>query len=339
MRLVVTGTAGFIGFHTALRLLERGDSVVGVDCLTDYYDVRLKEARLDRLRRYPAFVEARVSVADGAALHDVFGQAKPERVVHLAAQAGVRYSVENPGVYGESNLTGFLNVLECCRQHTVSHLVYASTSSVYGANAEMPFRESDGTAHPMSLYAATKKANEVMAHSYSHLFDMPTTGLRFFTVYGPWGRPDMALFRFTKAILQGQPIDIYNNGNMQRDFTYVDDIVEGIIRVLDRPPVVDPAWTAAGSRAPDPGASGIGPFRVYNIGRGAPVSLMDFVHTLEECLGRKAILNPMPMQAGDVAATFADTSALHRDTGYCPSTPVPVGVERFVAWYREYYGA
>ncbi|NKD77588.1 NAD-dependent epimerase [Haematospirillum sp. H1815] len=338
MQLVVTGTAGFIGFHTALRLLERGDAVVGVDCLTDYYDVRLKEARLERLRCYPAFEEARVSVADKASLKNVFSRVKPSVVVHLAAQAGVRYSVENPDVYGESNLVGFLNMLECCREHSVAHLVYASTSSVYGANPEMPFCESDGTAHPMSLYAATKKANEVMAHAYSHLFALPATGLRFFTVYGPWGRPDMALFRFTKAILQGQPIDVYNHGDMKRDFTYVDDIVEGILRTLDHPPVPDMNWTASGSRTPYPGASAVAPFRIYNIGRGAPVSLMDFIQTLEECLGRKAVLNLMPMQAGDVSATFADISALRRDTGYSPLTPVSVGVERFVAWYRDYYG-
>lgn len=336
MKVLVTGTAGFIGYHLAERLLARGDEVVGVDIVNAYYDPALKEARLNRLRAQPGFVEERVDLADRTGLEKTFATHKPQRVVNLAAQAGVRYSVENPYAYVDSNLVGFVNVLECCRQHEAEHLVYAATSSVYGANANMPFLETDGVAHPMSLYAATKRANEVMAHSYSHLFKLPTTGLRFFTVYGPWGRPDMALFKFTRAILAGEPIPVFNNGNMKRDFTYVDDIVEGIVRVLDRVPDADPTWDPK-ERTPAPDRSGIAPFRLYNIGRGAPVDLMDYIRTLEEKLGMKAQLDLLPMQPGDVAATFADTSSLERDAGYKPATPISVGINNFVDWYRAYY--
>lgn len=336
MPTLITGTAGFIGFHTAKTLLDRGKSIIGVDCVTDYYDQRLKEDRLATLRAYPGFSEERFSISDGPRLSSLFQRVTPKQVIHLAAQAGVRYSVENPFAYGESNLTGFLNVLECCRQSNVQHLVYASTSSVYGANGVVPFCETDGTSHPLSLYAATKRANEIMAHSYSHLFNLPTTGLRFFTVYGPWGRPDMALFKFTKAMLAGQPIDVYNNGDMQRDFTYIDDIVEGIIRVVDRPPSYDPEWSAK-ARTPIPNRSGVAPFRVYNIGRGQPVSLLEFIATLEKCLKIKAHLNAMPMQPGDVATTCADTTDLQNDIGYTPSISVTTGVARFVQWYRDYY--
>lgn len=337
MKVLVTGTAGFIGFHTAQKLLARGDEVIGVDIVNDYYDVRVKEARLDILKARDGFIEERVDIADRAAFEDVFRRHRPQRVINLAAQAGVRYSVQNPYAYVDSNLIGFVNVLENCRHHGVEHLVYASTSSVYGANADMPFQETQGVGHPMSLYAATKRANEVMAHSYSHLYALPTTGLRFFTVYGPWGRPDMALFKFTKAILDGQPIDVYNRGDMLRDFTYVDDIVEGVVRVTDRAAEPDPAWTPK-TPHPDPDRSGIAPFRVYNIGRGKPVQLMDYIRTLEKELGRTAELNLMPMQPGDVSATFADTSALEADVGYAPSTSVDVGVAAFVKWYRSFYG-
>ncbi|ALA16725.1 capsular biosynthesis protein CpsI [Chelatococcus sp. CO-6] len=337
MTILVTGTAGFIGYHTAEALLARGESVVGLDIVNDYYDPALKEARLARLAGRAGFVEARVDIADRPGLEAVFARHRPRGVIHLAAQAGVRYSVENPHAYVGSNLVGFLNILECSRQGRVEHLVYASTSSVYGANAALPFSEQHGVGHPMSLYAATKRANEVMAHSYAHLYGLPCTGLRFFTVYGPWGRPDMALFKFTRAILSGEAIDVYNNGDMRRDFTYIDDIVEGVVRVFDRPARPDGAWNPA-SEHPDPGASGIAPFRIYNIGRGSPVPLMDFIRVLEDKLGRRALCNMLPMQPGDVAATFADTSALARDTGYAPSTSVETGVGRFVDWYREYYG-
>lgn len=336
MKILVTGTAGFIGFHLAQALLARGDEVIGVDIVNDYYDVSLKESRLVLLRQQDGFTEARINMADMVALKQVFDTHKPRRVINLAAQAGVRYSVENPHVYVESNLVGFVNLLECCRDGEVEHLTYASTSSVYGANASMPYRESDGASHQMSLYAATKRSNEVMAHTYSHLFRLPTTGLRFFTVYGPWGRPDMALPKFTRAILNGDPIDVYNNGNMQRDFTYVGDIVEGVVRVSDRPAKVDPTWTADGHH-PDPNRSGIAPFRIYNIGRGQQVPLMDYIRTLEEKLGRKATLNMLPMQPGDVSATFADTTDLERDVGYRPKVSINEGVGAFVDWYRDYY--
>lgn len=334
MTVLVTGTAGFIGFHTARRLLSAGRQVVGYDVVNAYYDPTIKEARLAILRQSPNFVELRADLADKAALDKVFAEHKPRKVVNLAAQAGVRYSVENPSAYINSNLVGFANILECCRDNQVEHLVYASTSSVYGANSTQPFSEVHGTAHPMSLYAATKKANEVMAHSYAHLFGLPCTGLRFFTVYGPWGRPDMALFKFTKGILAGKPIDIYNHGQMARDFTYVDDIVEGILRVLEVVPKIDDTWDSA---KPSPGSSGIAPYRLYNIGRGQPVLLLDFVKVLEKTLDKTASLNMMDMQPGDVASTRAEISALQRDTGYAPSTSIEIGVPNFVAWYRDYF--
>lgn len=335
MPILVTGTAGFIGFHTARRLLARGETVVGLDVVNDYYDPRLKEARLALLKREPGFTEARLDVADRDGVLALFEQHRFATVIHLAAQAGVRYSVENPFAYVDSNLVGFVNVLEACKRAGTGHLVYASTSSVFGANATMPFHESQSTAHQMSLYAATKKANEVMAHSYAHLFGLPCTGLRFFTVYGPWGRPDMALFKWAKAILAGEPIDVYNNGDMSRDFTYVDDIVEGIVRIADVPATPDPAWDPA---APAVGTSGIAPYRLYNIGRGEPQALMDYLRTLEDALGRKADIRFKPMQPGDVAATWADTGALEAATGYRPQVGIDVGVRRFVEWYREYYG-
>jgi len=334
MTVLVTGTAGFIGFHTARRLLAAGRQVVGYDVVNAYYDPAIKEARLAILRQSPNFVEVRADLADKDALDKVFADHKPRKVVNLAAQAGVRYSVENPSAYINSNLVGFANILECCRDNQVEHLVYASTSSVYGGNSTQPFSETHGTAHPMSLYAATKKANEVMAHSYAHLFGLPCTGLRFFTVYGPWGRPDMALFKFTKGILAGKPIDIYNHGEMARDFTYVDDIVEGILRVLEVVPTIDANWDSAN---PSPGSSGIAPYRLYNIGRGQPVLLLDFVKVLEKTLGKTASLNMMDMQPGDVASTRAEISALQRDTGYAPSTSIETGVPNFVAWYRDYF--
>lgn len=338
MKVLLTGAAGFIGFHTAQALLARGDQVIGVDDYNPYYDPALKEARSALLKQNTSYHEERMTVADTAAVADLFARHRPDRVVHLAAQAGVRYSVDHPHVYAQANLAGFLNVLEACRQGQVEHLVYASTSSVYGGNGKMPFQETDGVGHPMSLYAATKRANEVMAHSYSHLFRVPTTGLRFFTVYGPWGRPDMALFKFTRAILAGQAIDVYNHGDMRRDFTYVSDIVAGILAVLDRPAAPDPQWNGAAAQ-PDPDRSAIAPFRIYNIGRGAPVPLMDFIRVLEQELGVPARLNLLPMQQGDVAATFADTSALKADTGYAPQVSVQEGVAAFVRWYRDFYGA
>jgi UDP-glucuronate 4-epimerase len=334
MRILVTGTAGFIANALALRLLARGDDVAGLDNVNAYYDVTLKEARLKRLLTHPKFQEARIGLEDAAAVQALFARFQPQRVVHLAAQAGVRYSLEHPDAYVTSNVAGFLHILEGCRHHGSEHLVYASTSSVYGLNGRMPFSEHDAADHPITIYAATKKANEAMAHSYSHLFRLPTTGLRFFTVYGPWGRPDMALFKFTKAILAGEPIEIFNHGKMRRDFTYVDDIVEGILRVLDRPAAPNPAWNAA---QPDP-ATSTAPFRVYNIGNNQPVELLRYVEVLEERLGRKAEKRMLPMQAGDVPATFADTSDLARDTGFQPRTPVEEGVSRFVDWYRGYYG-
>lgn len=333
MRILVTGTAGFIGNALALRLLARGDEVAGLDNVNPYYDVTLKEARLKRLAPHAAFQESRIALEDGAAVQALFARFRPQRVVHLAAQAGVRYSLEHPDVYVSSNVTGFLNILEGCRHHGVEHLVYASTSSVYGINGNMPFSEHGAADHPITIYAATKKANEAMAHSYSHLFRLPTTGLRFFTVYGPWGRPDMALFKFTRAILAGQPIEIYNHGRMRRDFTYVDDIVEGVLRVLDRPAAPNPAWDA---RTPDP-ATSTAPFRLYNIGNSQPVELMRYVEVLEQRLGRTAEKRMLPLQPGDVLETFADTDDLARDTGFRPKTPVEEGVARFVDWYRGYY--
>ncbi len=333
MKILVTGAAGFIGFHLARRLLERGDSVVGLDNLNAYYDVALKEGRLALLREHRAFEFRKVDLADRAAMESAFE--RYDAVVNLAAQAGVRYSIENPYAYIDANVMGFVNVLEGVRRHGTGHLVFASTSSVYGLNAKMPFDEGQNTDHPVALYAATKKANEAMAHSYAHLFGIACTGLRFFTVYGPWGRPDMALFKFTKGILAGEPIPVFNEGRMIRDFTYVDDIVEGIVRVIDRPPKPDPAWDNSN---PDPATSSA-PWRIFNIGNHQRVELMTYIHALEAALGRKAKLELLPMQAGDVAATEADTSALEEVTGFRPNTPVEEGIRRFVKWYREYYRA
>ena len=333
MRILVTGAAGFIGFHVARRLLERGDTVVGLDNLNAYYDVSLKQARLALLRDAPRFEFARAELADRGAMERVFASGRFDAVVHLAAQAGVRYSVENPHAYVESNLVGFMNVLEGARHHATGHLVYASTSSIYGLNAALPFAEEQNTDHPVSLYAATKKANEAMAHSYAHLYGVPCTGLRFFTVYGPWGRPDMALFKFTRGILAGEPIPVFNQGKMVRDFTYVDDIVEGVVRVTDRAPAPDPAWDAKQPSA----ATSSAPWRVFNIGNHQRVELMRYIEALEKAVGLKARLELLPMQAGDVQATEADTSALERLTGFRPRTPVEQGVRRFVEWYRGYY--
>jgi UDP-glucuronate 4-epimerase len=334
MRILVTGAAGFIGSRLSERLLARGDHVIGIDNLNDYYDVTLKEARLKRLLPNANFEFRKLDIADRAAMEDLFESVKPERVMHLAAQAGVRYSIENPHVYVESNIVGYMNVIEGCRHNGVEHLVYASTSSVYGANTRMPFSVHDNVDHPVSMYAATKKANELMAHSYSHLYGLPTTGLRFFTVYGPWGRPDMSLFLFTRKILAGEPIDVFNYGNHRRDFTYVDDIVEGIIRCIDK--VATPAETWNGD-APDPGTSKA-PYRLYNIGANTPVPLMDFISTLERCLGIEAKKNMLPLQLGDVPDTYADVSALVDDVGYRPQTPISTGIANFVSWYKGYYG-
>lgn len=333
MRILVTGSAGFIGQALALRLLARGDEVVGVDNLNDYYDPQLKQARLQKLLPHPGFTDHRISIENGAGLLEIFRQYRPQRVVHLAAQAGVRYSLENPQAYVSANLAGFVNVLEACRHCAIEHLVYASSSSVYGANTTMPFSVHDNVDHPVSLYAASKKSNELIAHAYSHLFRIPTTGLRFFTVYGPWGRPDMALFIFTRRILAGEPIDVFNHGKHRRDFTYIDDIVEGVIRTLDQVPTPDPHWSGA---EPDP-ASSSAPYRLYNIGSNNPVELLRYIEILEECLGRKAVMNLLPLQPGDVPDTYADVAALIADVGYKPATPVETGIARFVAWYREYY--
>jgi len=333
MNILLTGAAGFIGMHTALRLLARGDTVVGVDNLNDYYDVSLKHARLARLQAHPGFSFHQASVEDRDTLAKLFQQARPDRVIHLAAQAGVRYSLTNPHAYIDANLQGFLNILEGCRHHGVQHLSYASSSSVYGGNTALPFSEHHNIDHPVSLYAATKKANELMAHTYSHLFGLPTTGLRFFTVYGPWGRPDMALFLFTRAILEGRPIDVFNHGQMVRDFTYVDDIVEGVIRVNDKPATPDPAFDPA---HPDT-ATSHAPYRVFNIGNSQPTPLMDYIDALETALGRRAVKNFLPMQAGDVPATAADTRELDAWVGFKPATPVREGVARFVDWYRTFY--
>lgn len=333
-RFLVTGTAGFIGYHVAERLLARGDEVLGVDNINDYYDPSLKRARLARLAPKQGYRFAQCDLSDGQALSIEFKDFKPEVVINLAAQAGVRYSLVNPHAYVQSNLVGFMNILEECRHNDVKHLVYASSSSVYGANTTTPFSVHDNVDHPLSLYAASKKANELMAHTYSHLYGMPTTGLRFFTVYGPWGRPDMALFLFTKAILDGHPIDVFNYGHMRRDFTYIDDIVEGIVRTADKPAKPNPEWNSA---EPDPGTSSA-PFRVYNIGNNQPVELLRMIEILEDALGQKAKKNFLPMQAGDVPATFADVDALAEDVGFKPATPLEVGVQRFVDWYRSYYG-
>ena len=334
MKVLITGAAGFIGMHCALRLLDRGDEVVGVDDLNDYYDVTLKQVRLDRLTSYANFDFIRASIEDKTAMDDLFTRHRPQRVINLAAQAGVRYSLENPHAYVDANLQGFMNILEGCRHHDVEHLVYASSSSVYGGNTTMPFSESHSVDHPVSLYAATKKANELMAHTYSHLYGLPVSGLRFFTVYGPWGRPDMALFKFAKAMRDGQPIDVYNHGRMVRDFTYIDDIVEGVIRVLDKVATPDPAFDPA---VPNPGTAAV-PYRLFNIGNGQPTPLMDYIAALEKALGVTAKKNMMDMQPGDVPATSADTAALRDWVGFAPDTPVEVGVARFVEWYVQYYG-
>ncbi len=333
MRILVTGTAGFIGSELAIRLLERGDEVIGVDNVNDYYDPSLKEARLDRLKVYDQFTEVRISLEDKPAIEKVFEDYKPTKVVNLAAQAGVRYSLENPQAYIDANIVGFTNILEGCRYHKVEHLVYASSSSVYGANETMPFSVHDNVDHPVSLYAASKKANELMAHTYSHLFNLPTTGLRFFTVYGPWGRPDMALFKFTKNIIEGKPIDVFNYGKHQRDFTYIDDIVEGVIRTLDHTAQENPDWSG---KKPD-SASSKSPYRIYNIGSNNPCELLRYIEIIEECVGKKAIKNMLPLQAGDVLATYADVDALIKDVDYKPSTTIEEGVAKFVNWYRDFY--
>jgi UDP-glucuronate 4-epimerase len=333
MKVMVTGAAGFIGMHVCERLLARGDEVVGVDNLNDYYDVALKEARLARLAPNPRFRFSRLDIADRDGIAALFAAERPQQVINLAAQAGVRYSLQNPHSYVDSNVVGFVNLLEGCRHNGIEHLVYASTSSIYGGNERMPYSEHDNVDHPVSLYAATKKANELMAHTYSHLFALPTTGLRFFTVYGPWGRPDMALSLFTKAMLEDRPIDVFNHGKMRRDFTYIDDIAEGVIRVLDRPPQANPAFD---KQTPDP-ATSWAPYRIFNIGNHVSVELMAYIEALEQALGKKAVKNFLPMQDGDVPATYADTSELQRVTGFSPRTSVTEGVRRFVEWYRSYH--
>lgn len=342
MKVLVTGAAGFIGSHVCLQLLARGDTVVGVDNLNDYYDVSLKEARLERLHDASAadssaperFNFHRIDVADAAAMQALFAAEGFDRVIHLAAQAGVRYSLDNPQAYVDSNVTGFMNILEGCRHNGVSHLVYASTSSVYGANTHMPFTEHEPADHPLAIYGATKRANELMAHSYAHLFGLACTGLRFFTVYGPWGRPDMALFLFTRKILAGEPIPVFNHGHHQRDFTFVDDIVEGVIRACDHPAAGNPNWD---SQHPDP-ATSAAPWRIFNIGNNQPVQLLHYIEVLEECLGKKATMEMLPLQAGDVPDTWASADDLQAAVGYQPATPVETGVRRFVEWYRGYYG-
>jgi len=334
MNVLVTGTAGFIGSHLAMRLLERGDRVIGVDNLSDYYDVALKQARLERFKAHPGYTHVHADLADRAAIEAVFAGHRPQRVVNLAAQAGVRYAAQNPHVYVDTNVVGFLHILEGCRHHGVEHLVYASTSSVYGANLAMPFSEHMPTEHPLTLYAASKKANEQMAHSYAHLYGIPCTGLRFFTVYGPWGRPDMALFLFTRAILAGEPIKVFNHGHHKRSFTYVDDIVEGVVRALDTVPGKDPRWDG---HSPDPASSGVAPYRLYNIGNEQPVELLRYIEVLEQSLGRKAVMDMLPLQAGDVPDTEADVSDLIANVGYRPRVSVEEGISEFVAWYRDYY--
>ena len=333
MKILVTGAAGFIGSELSLRLLERGDEVIGIDNLDPYYDIGLKEARLARTNAYNGFTDVRISIADREAMAALFKKHQPQRVVNLAAQAGVRYSLENPLAYVDTNLLGFANILEGCRHNGVEHLVYASSSSVYGSNTNMPFSVHDNVDHPVSLYAASKKANELMAHTYSHLYRLPTTGLRFFTVYGPWGRPDMAYFSFTKKILAGEPIDIFNNGNHQRDFTYIDDIIEGVVRILDKIPEPNPAWSGD---HPD-SATSTAPYRLYNIGNNTTVELMRYLEVLEGCLGKKAEKKMLPLQPGDVQATYADIDDLVRDVGYRPETTIEEGLARFVDWYRDFY--
>jgi UDP-glucuronate 4-epimerase len=335
MKILVTGAAGFIGSALSMRLLDRGDEVIGIDNLNDYYDIELKKSRLARSQDHPGYTDVRIDLEDREGIATLFSEHKPEGVINLAAQAGVRYSIENPLAYVDTNLLGFANILEGCRHNQVGHLVYASSSSVYGSNTNMPFSVHDNVDHPVSLYAASKKANELMAHTYSHLYRIPTTGLRFFTVYGPWGRPDMALFKFTHNILAGKPIDVFNHGNHQRDFTYIDDIVEGVIRVLDRIPAPNPEWSGD---APD-SATSTAPYQLYNIGNNKPVELMRYIEVLEDCLGIKAEKNLLPLQPGDVPATFADVSDLVRDVGYKPDMSIEQGIANFVDWYRGYYKA
>jgi UDP-glucuronate 4-epimerase len=335
LRFLVTGAAGFIGYHTATRLLARGDEVVGIDNLNDYYDPKLKESRLARLCGQRGFRFERLDIADADSIRRVFADAKPQCVINLAAQAGVRYSLVNPQAYLDANIQGFLNILEGSRHNGVEHLVFASSSSVYGANTAQPFSEHQNVDHPVSLYAATKKANELMAHTYAALFNLPCTGLRFFTVYGPWGRPDMALFKFTRGILNNEPIEVYNHGRMIRDFTYIDDIVEGVVRVADSVAAPDPAWSGDN---PDPARS-FAPYRIFNIGNNRPVPLLDFIAALEEALGRKATMELLPMQPGDVPSTMADVAELESAVGFRPSTTIREGIGRFVAWYKEYYGS
>ncbi|MFZ2169061.1 MAG: NAD-dependent epimerase [Methylococcaceae bacterium] len=333
MKVMVTGAAGFIGSMLSIRLLERGDEVVGIDNLNDYYDVNLKLARLARLKDYDGFKFVKLDIADRTAVEALFAREKFQRVMHLAAQAGVRYSITNPHAYIDSNIVGFINILEGCRHNAVEHLAYASSSSVYGANTNMPFSIHDNVDHPVSLYAASKKANELMAHTYSHLYKLPTTGLRFFTVYGPWGRPDMSLFMFTRNILEGKPIDVFNYGDHRRDFTYIDDIVEGVIRVIDKPAQANANWSGDN---PDPGTSRA-PYRVYNIGNNNPVQLLKFIETLEKCLGKEAIKNLLPLQPGDVPDTYADVTDLVNDMGYRPGTELEEGIRNFVEWYKDFY--
>jgi UDP-glucuronate 4-epimerase len=332
MKILVTGAAGFIGYHVSRTLIHRGDEVVGLDNLNDYYDVKLKLARLAQIESNPHFSFIKADLQDRDAIDKLFEDHDFDAVINLAAQAGVRYSLENPRAYVDSNIVGFTNILECCRHHQIGHLVYASSSSVYGMNSAMPFSIHDNVDHPISLYAASKKSNELMAHTYSHLYGLPTTGLRFFTVYGPWGRPDMALFLFTEAILKGEPIKVFNNGQMQRDFTYIDDIVQGVIRVMDTTATPNPAWDGA---TPDPGTSSA-PYRLYNIGNNNPVKLLDFVSAIENALGMEAVKELLPMQPGDVAATYANIDDLVADVGYRPQTPIEYGVNEFISWYREY---
>jgi len=333
MRILVTGTAGFIGSYVAQALLKQGDEVIGIDNLNDYYDVSLKEDRLTPLNAHNNFTDIRANLADRDRIDQIFKEYQPEQVVHLAAQAGVRYSIQNPHAYADSNLSGMLNILEGCRNYNIKHLVYASSSSVYGANTQMPFSIHHNVDHPVSLYAATKKANELMAHSYSNLYNIPTTGLRFFTVYGPWGRPDMAYFSFTKKILAKEPIDVFNFGKCKRDFTYIDDIVEGVIRTLNHTATPNPAWS---SDAPDTGTS-YAPYRIYNIGNNQPVELLRFIEVIEECLGIKAEKNLLPLQPGDVPATFANIDDLVNDVGFKPATTIEDGIANFISWYQDYY--
>jgi len=332
-KILVTGAAGFIGFHLAKRLLDSGDTVVGIDNLNNYYDVNLKKARLAILKKYENFHFTKMDIANREDMKRFFHTDSPGYVIHLAAQAGVRYSLENPHAYIDSNLVGFTNILEGCRHNKVKHLIFASSSSVYGANTRMPFSIHHNVDHPISLYAATKKANELMAHTYASLYNIPCTGLRFFTVYGPWGRPDMALFLFTKAILEGKPIDVFNHGKMKRDFTYIDDIIEGVVRIIGKVPQPDPRWNGD---EPDPGTS-FAPYKIYNIGNNNPVQLMKFISLLEECLGKKALKNLLPMQPGDVPATYADVDDLMKDVGFKPKTPLKEGIKKFMEWYKEYH--